>query len=175
MANLARVDIAHSCPASGRIQAGPKRQDFDVMDSAILSALSALGGATLGAFASIGASWLNQHYQDRSQRRAQDTARRERLFSDFIKLAAKLYIDALTHELTDVSVLVPLYALKAEIYVCAHRRDTADLADQVLLAIIRTYYEPNRDFLKRPDLTSAQYDMLREFTIACREELVYRR
>ena len=94
------------------------------------------------------------------------------MFSDFINLAAKLYIDALTHELTDVSVLVPLYALKAEIYVCAHRRDTADQADQILLAIIKTYYEPNRDFRKQPDLATAQYDMLRTFTIACREELI---
>jgi hypothetical protein len=83
------------------------------LNSALISACSALGGAVLGAFASIITTWLTQHYQDASQRRAQDTARRERLFTDFINAATKLYADALTHQMSDVAVIAPLYALKA--------------------------------------------------------------
>lgn len=141
------------------------------MDTAILSALSALGGASLGAIASIGTTWLNQHYQDLSQRRAQDTARREHLFRDFIDLASKLYADALTHEFTDVSVIVPLYALKAQIYIFAKSRETVARADEVLTRIIEVYYEPNRDPRQRPDLDPGRHDILEAFTIACRDEL----
>ena len=141
------------------------------MDTAILSALSALAGATLGAVASIGTTWLNQHYQDRSQRRAQDTARREHLFRDFIELAAKLYADALTHDFTDLSAIVPLYALKAQIVVFAKSRETVARADEVLTRIIETYYGPNRDFRQRPDLDPGRHDILEAFTIACRDEL----
>jgi hypothetical protein len=141
------------------------------MDTAILSALSALAGATLGAVASIGTTWLSQHYQDCSQRRVQDTARREHLFRDFIELAAKLYTDALTHDFTDLSAIVPLYALKAQIVVFAKSQETVVTADEVLRRIIEAYYGPNRDLRERPDLDASRHDILETFTIACREEL----
>ena len=57
------------------------------MEAAYLSAFSALAGSAIGATASLTTTWLTQRYQDRSQRLAQERARRERLFGEFIDQA----------------------------------------------------------------------------------------
>ena len=54
------------------------------MEAAYLSALSALAGSAIGATASLTTTWLTQRYQERSQRLAQERARRERIFGEFI-------------------------------------------------------------------------------------------
>ncbi|MBV8457500.1 MAG: hypothetical protein JO122_12890 [Acetobacteraceae bacterium] len=138
------------------------------MNPATLSALSALLGSAVGALASLATTWLTQHYQDRIQRRAQEMARRERLFGDFIVQAAKLYADALTHDhLSDPSVLVPVYALKAQLGLFASKA-TTDRADEVLQLIIDTYYRPTSNFHSQD---AGNYDILQAFTRACRAEL----
>jgi hypothetical protein len=143
------------------------------MDTAILSAVSALAGSSIGAIASIGTTWLSQHYQSRAQRHSDESSRRGHLFTEFISLASKLYVDALTHNLTDGSVLVPLYALKGQIYVFAATQETVDRAEEVIQRIISTYYEPNIDFSTRRVANSGQavkdgqYDILQAFTAAC--------
>ena len=71
------------------------------MDSAYLSALSALAGSATGAFSSFATSWLTQYSQERTQRAAQAMARREHLYGEFIEEASKLYTDAISHELDD--------------------------------------------------------------------------
>jgi hypothetical protein len=141
------------------------------MNAATLSALAALAGSAIGALASLVTTWLTQHYQDRVQRRAQEMARRERLFGDFIVQAAKLFADALTHDyLADPSVLVPLYALKAQLGLFASKA-TIDRADEVLQLIIDTYYRPNVDQHNRDAVQSGAYDFLQAFTEAARKEL----
>ena len=145
------------------------------MNPAILSAVSALAGSLIGAFAAIVTTWLTQHYQDRAQRTSQDTARRERLFSEFISLASKLFADALTHNLSDPSTLVPLYAVKAQIYIYARRKETIDKAEEALKYVVDTYYEPNKDFRSRESIDSTPHDFLQAFTIACRQELTAER
>ena len=67
------------------------------MEAAYLSALSALAGSAIGATASLTTTWLTQRYQERSQRMAQERARRERIFGEFIDQASQLYADALSH------------------------------------------------------------------------------
>jgi hypothetical protein len=141
------------------------------MNAAILSALSALFGSLIGAIASIGTTWLGQHYQTRMQRVSQDQERRSRLFSQFIDVAAKLYADALVHELTEVAAIMPLYALKSQINLfAAHATSTA--AEEVVQRIIATYYEPNWDLKRRPVARNSNPDLLEAFTAACRAELV---
>jgi hypothetical protein len=141
------------------------------MNPAILSAVSALTGSLIGALAAIGTAWLTQYCQDRAQRRSQDVAQRERLFSEFISLASKLFADALTHNLLDPSTLVPLYAIKAQIYIHAKRNETINKAEAALKFIVDTYYEPNKDFRSRQSVESTPPDFLEAFTIACRQEL----
>ncbi len=139
------------------------------MNPATLSALAALLGSAVGALASLATTLLTQHHQDRVQRRAQEMARRERLFGEFIVQAAKLFADALTHDyLSDPSVLVPLYALKAQLGLFASTA-TIDRADEVLQLIIDTYYRPNANFHEA--VQAGDYDILQAFTKACRAEL----
>ena len=54
------------------------------MNSAYISALAALAGSGIGALATIVTTWLNQAYQNKIQRHADERTRRERLFGEFI-------------------------------------------------------------------------------------------
>ena len=143
------------------------------MDTAYLSALSALAGSAIGALASLGTTWLNQRYQDRSQRMAQERARRERIFGEFLDQASQLYADALSHtSLEDPAQLVPLYATRGTLRLFASARTVA-AADAVMERIVETYYLPNLDFTARPSpqVQVGDFDILRDFTEACRAEL----
>jgi hypothetical protein len=141
------------------------------MNAAILSGLAALLGSTIGALASIATTGLTQHYQHRAQRAVQDIARRERLFTQFIDLAAKLDGDALTQEMSDIAVLMPLYALKSQINLFASRETTAK-AEEVIRHIVDTYYAPAIDFRNRQAVSDGRHDLLRGFTAASRAELL---
>ena len=80
------------------------------MDASIVTAVAALTGAAIGGFTSVLASWLTQHAQAKAQRLEQDQLRRQEIYKEFIKDAAKLYIDALQSDKADVSALMGLYA-----------------------------------------------------------------
>jgi hypothetical protein len=140
------------------------------MNPAALSALAALAGSAIGGLASFTTTWLTQHYQSRTQRRSEENARRVRLFGDFIMQASKLYADAMTHDLSDPSTLVPLYALKAQLELFASKA-TIHRADEVLRLIIDIYYRPNADFRNPEVIQSGGVDILQAFTEACRAEL----
>ena len=81
------------------------------MDTAYISALSALGGATIGGLASFGSSWLTQRTQLRFAHHEAIKAKREALYAEFIDEAARLYGDALGHQKDEVADLVKIYAL----------------------------------------------------------------
>jgi hypothetical protein len=140
------------------------------MNSAALSALSALAGSAIGALASLVTTWITQHHQDRIQRRSQEYSRRERLFGDFIVQASKLHGDSLTRNKVDPATLVPLYAIKAQLSLFASK-ETIERADEVLHLIVGGYFQPNADWHSREEFESRDYDLLRAFTEACRREL----
>jgi hypothetical protein len=143
------------------------------MEAAYLSAFSALAGSAIGATASLTTTWLTQRYQDRSQRLAQERARRERIFGELIEQASQLYADALSHTpLEDPARLVPLYATLGKLRLFASERTIA-AADAVMARIVETYYSPNPDFTARPSpqVQVSDFDILRAFTEACRDEL----
>jgi hypothetical protein len=64
------------------------------MNPAYISALSALFGSAIGAFASLATTWLTQRHQDEVRQRAQVNIRRERVFVEFIDLSSKAFVDA---------------------------------------------------------------------------------
>jgi hypothetical protein len=126
------------------------------MDASVITALSALGGATIGGLASGLATWLSQ----RSQAKAQF----------FIDQASKLYIEALQNDHPDVSALMALYAQVRRMRVLSST-SVIERADQMVKKIIATYLEPNKTV---PELTkmatSGLIDPLREFSEAARAE-----
>jgi hypothetical protein len=64
------------------------------IDPALLSALAALGGALIGGGASLAAAIYTQRYQDRQQRIARETTKREVVYADFIMSASNLLLKA---------------------------------------------------------------------------------
>jgi hypothetical protein len=141
------------------------------MDPAYFSAFAALAGSTIGGLTSLTASWLTQHVQFRAQQRASDLSRRQEFYKNFIDEASRWYADALTHETADVANLVNLYALVSRMRILSSPR-IVENADRVVRMIIETYLAPNKTLRDLKDIwDNDAMDLLREFSIACREEL----
>jgi hypothetical protein len=141
------------------------------MNLAYLSAASALLGSAAGGLTSVASTWLAQRHQERSLRTAQETTRRERVFSAFIDQASKAFADALSQtHLQDPVAIVPLYATMGKLRLFASER-TVMAAEDVLARVVETYYLPSPDFKSRPSEKDRDFDLLRSFTEACRAEL----
>lgn len=140
------------------------------MDTAYLSALSALLGSTIGAFASIITTWLTQRYQTSAQRRTGSQSRLEGLAVEFIEHASVLLADAVQQEtLRDPSKIIPLYAALGKLRLFAPE-DMVSSAETAMEAIIDLYYGPQLNFEKK--LQNADgIDVLRPFERACRRHL----
>jgi hypothetical protein len=140
------------------------------MNTAYISAIAALAGSGIGAVASFATTWLTQDAQQRAQRFAQVMTRREHLYGEFIEEAAKLFTDALAHELDDPSKFVRLYALVGRLRLFASANVVAK-AEEVMQRIVETYHLPNLDFRNPDDRHWDDVDVLRAFSEACREDL----
>src|SRR5262249_14185180 len=96
--------------------------------------------------------------------------RRQDIYKEFIKRAAKLYIDALQSDKADVSALMALYA-EVSIMRILSSASVVDRADQIVKKIINTYLEPNKTFPELREMAgSGLIDPLRDFSEACRAE-----
>src|SRR5205823_9057130 len=141
------------------------------MDGSVISALSALGGATIGGLTSIVGAWLSQQKQVTAQEHVQDKLRRQELYREFIEDASKIFGDALQHDKTDVSALVGIYMKISRMRVIPSPK-VADSAEQAARAIIDAYLEPNVTFAElRGMIEKGRLDPLRVFAEACRAEL----
>ena len=141
------------------------------MDAGYISAISALAGSAIGALASLATTWLTQQSQTRTMQRLQDRARRETLYSEFIREASRLFADAFEHELDDPAKLVQLYATVGTIRLFG-RPQTIEEAEQVMNQIGAAYFAPNKELRLFADITrKGELDPLYAFSEACREEL----
>jgi hypothetical protein len=92
------------------------------------------------------------------------------LYKAFIKEAAKLYADALVHEISDVSKLVGLYAMISEMRVLSPTK-TVESADEVARLIVNTYRAPNKTLPELEDMVNrGAIDVLQAFSEAARQE-----
>jgi len=108
------------------------------VDTASVSALSALGGATIGGLASFGSSWLTQRTQLRFAHQEAIKAKREALYVEFVDEASRLYGDALGHQKDDATDLVKLFALLGQIRLVSPR-PVVTAAERTFDTIIQTY------------------------------------
>jgi hypothetical protein len=140
------------------------------MNASLISALAACAGAMTGGLTSVLASLLTQRTRARAQWLTQDKVRREDLYREFTEEASKSYIDALQHDKVDVPEMVILYAKIGQMRIVSSAKVIA-IADQIGLNILDTYLQPNKSL---PDLMemvrSKSFDLLRDFSEACREE-----
>jgi hypothetical protein len=142
------------------------------MDSSLISAFAALIGASIGGLTSVLASWSLHQRQVRVQWVGQEADRRRELYKEFIEDASKCYVDALQHDTGDVPDLVALYAKISRMRVLSSPSVTAS-AEKVGRKILDTYLEPDKSFAELREFIRTNgdsFDLLREFSEACREE-----
>lgn len=141
------------------------------MDTPILTAMAGLAGAAIGGFTSFATSWLTLRTQLREKMRTDARARREKVYTDFIKESARLFGDALGHQREDASDLIALYALVARMRLMAST-EVVERAEAVLTAIVTTYLGPNRTLHELHAFANeGGLDPLRQFSETCRAEL----
>ena len=140
-------------------------------EAASIAALSALAGSAIGALSSLATTWLAQKAQSRLARLNQQRAKREALYSEFIDEASRLFSDALSHEMEDVSKVVHLYSIRHKIKLFASP-EIVDRAKEVTVAIIAAYYAPSRKFTRADEITGhKELDVLEAFGDSCRADL----
>ena len=117
------------------------------MDASVISALAGLLGAGIGGLTSVLASWLNQHTQARAQWLAQDRARLQELYKDFIEEASRSHIELAPERKPGLA--------------CAHRAqqnayhvlaEVVESADQIVRAIVDIYLAANKTFPELRDM-----------------------
>jgi hypothetical protein len=142
------------------------------MDVAVISAMSALVGSSIGALSSFSTTWLVQTSQIRSQHRGTERTKRERLYADFIAEAAKRMTDALSHQAETPEVLVLLVASIGQMRLFSSTEVIA-AAEQVAQMIVDSYVAPNRSLKQLRDavMGGEKLDALAHFAEACRKEL----
>jgi hypothetical protein len=141
------------------------------VDSAYISALAALAGSSIGALASFATTWLNQSYQNRIQRHSNERSRREKLYGDFINEAAIAYTDSMANNLEDPSSLVNLYAIKSRLSLFSND-DILNEADSLIQIIMERYSQKNVTYSEIDLKTTDHFDLLRDFTRLCRQEML---
>jgi hypothetical protein len=143
------------------------------MDTAILSATSALIGSLIGGMSTLAASWLTLRGRVRAQALVQEAAKREVLYAEFIIEASRRLTEAWSHHAESPEVVAGLYS--------AHQRmrltssdEVIRVADQVIRLVIQAYAAPDKTFDELRQHIAAddeQWDPLRRFAEACRAEL----
>src|SRR5215470_19352148 len=142
------------------------------MDSSLISAGAAIGGAAIVGFMSFLGAWTAKQKEVRAQWLVQDRLRRQDLYKEFIQVASKCFVDALQHEKPDVSSLVALYEKTSRMRVISSPRVLAD-AEKVLGRIIDALSQPAVTLTNdkvREMFETGSADVLRNFSESCRAE-----
>jgi hypothetical protein len=141
------------------------------MDSAWISAFSAVMGSLVGAFTSFVTTYANQRTQYRRDFLSKQFAQRELLYSEFINEAARLMADSLQQEAVKPNALVAIYALENRIRLNA-ADDVVLAASVAIKQIVESYRQPK---MTDEDISRGAYleikDPVKEFGEACRKEL----
>ncbi|MDQ1470246.1 MAG: hypothetical protein QOJ99_1726 [Bryobacterales bacterium] len=141
------------------------------MNSAIISALAAFGGSSVGALGPVLSNYVLQRSAAKHELSNRQIAERETLYSDFIKEASRLYAISITHALEDLDQLVSLYALVSRIRLFASQ-PVVQAAEDFVKQIVMHYGEPNLSVEQiRAAALAAKADPLDRFSFACRKEL----
>lgn len=142
------------------------------MDSSMISAGAAVGGAAIVGVMSFLGAWNAKRKEVRGQWLVQDRLRRQDLYKEFIEVASKCFVDALQHEKPDVASLVALYEKTSRMRVISSPRVLAD-AEKVLGSIIDALSQPAVTLTNdkvREMFETGSADVLRNFSESCRAE-----
>lgn len=153
-----------------RLPIGEQIHSENAMNSVMITALAAVSGSLVGAFGSAAGTWITARHQDRRDLLGKQIARREELYSDFIHESARLLVDAMQHNSSDLEKLLPVYALLSRIRLISSE-DVLREAEKVIETILNTYPQPNLTVEQIQTQAVDGHDPLREFSDTCRTEL----
>jgi hypothetical protein len=142
------------------------------MDTAFISALSALAGSIVGGMTSGFTTWLGHRSQAKAGRRLHNVSQREALYRDFVVAASEAYGEALTHSEPQLQQIVALYGMMSRMRILSSP-EVVECADRTIDAIIDTFFSPNRTFVELRALVKngERFDPLKEFSQITRDEL----
>jgi len=134
-------------------------------------------GSLLGAAASIVTTWITQRMQVVRANSEWKLRERESLYKEFITEASRLAVDALAHSLERPDQIMALYAILSRIRLIAGE-EVVHQGEACCRRILELYGRPNlttdqiRAAAEAHDLGGT--DPLKEFSTACRNELLAR-
>src|SRR5580692_4399142 len=142
------------------------------MDSATVAAMAAALGSLGGASASIVTTWITQRTQMSRVNSEWKLRERESLYTEFIMEASRLAVDAMLHSLEKPNQLVALYGILSRIRLISNP-DVLKEAEVCVGRIVELYRQPNiTEDQFRTSIESHEFDPLRDFSAACRTELL---
>ncbi|MGA2030762.1 MAG: hypothetical protein ABSG68_00770 [Thermoguttaceae bacterium] len=147
------------------------------MNSTVVTAMAAALGSLLGAAASIATTWITQRTQTIRAHSEWTLRERESLYREFITEASRLTVDALAHCLERPDQLMALYGILSRIRLMSGE-EVVRQGEACCRRIIELYGRPNlttdqiRAVAEGHDLDGM--DPLKEFSTACRKELLAR-
>lgn len=145
------------------------------MDTSLMTALAALAGSLIGGLTTFATTWLTQQHQDNRERAANEIAKREALYGDFINEATRVGLEAMEREIESLTSATPLFALLNRIRLTASA-EVLKAAEAVVEQIAEIYMGENktpRQIYEEARRHEGERlpDRLREFGEACRREL----
>lgn len=138
--------------------------------NSVMIPLAAIAGSLVGALGSAVGTWITARHQDRRDLLGKQIARREALYSDFIGETARLLVDAMQHNTSDLQKLLPAYALLSRIRLSSSE-PVLQTAEEVIKIIVDTYPQPNLTAEQIESQAVNGQDPLRQFSDTCRTEL----
>lgn len=141
------------------------------MNQAIISALAAVLGSLVGGASSIATAWFTQRALGQRESVNAEIQRRELVYTEFINECSKLAMDAFSHTLENPVTLMNAYALLNRIRLSSSD-PVVDAADQTIMSLLEQYFQPNLSMEELHKMAaSGLTDPLKEFSVACRQEL----
>jgi hypothetical protein len=142
------------------------------VDSTAVAATAAALGSLLGASASVATTWLTQRGQVARANLEWKLRQRESLYMEFVAEASRLAVDAVLHSLDRPDQLVVLYGVLSRIRLVSGDEVLAR-AEECCRRIVDLYRRPNLTADQfRAALEAKEFDPLKEFSTACRSELL---
>ena len=142
------------------------------MNSTIITAIAAACGSLIGAAATIVTTWITQRTQTVRAEREARLRDRQTLYGEFITEASRLTIEALSHSLEQPDTFMTLYGILGRIRLVASDRVLA-AAEVCCRQLVDLYVKPNMTVDQiRVAFERDQLDPIRDFSVACRKELL---
>ena len=143
------------------------------MDTAFISAFSALAGSIVGGLTSGITTWLGHRSSAKAGYRLHNVTQRENLYRDFVIAASQTFGDALITSEPQIQQLVTLYGMISRMRIVSPESVVA-CAEKTVEAIVDTYYSPNRTLVELHALikNGGSIDPLRAFSEVAREDLI---